>query len=167
MHVHDVFGDTKSDNIWFDINRSPLIGKLDPNTGKVTSWRIPGTEGKHPGAHWIQAEKDGTVWYSETWSQSLIRFNPLTEIFKKMSSGVQGNMALAPDGTIWRTAVARWLALIVKPQKSSRHSRLEISGFQTLMATSSAGMDDILEEGIATGLLMVLFSSTEKPKKSG
>jgi virginiamycin B lyase len=104
VHVHDVFGDTQSENIWFDINRSPFIGKLNPATGKVTSWRIPGTEGKHPGAHWIQAEKDGTVWYSETWSSSLIRFNPLTEMFKKMSSGVQGNMALAPDGTIWRTA---------------------------------------------------------------
>ncbi|MSO20669.1 MAG: hypothetical protein EXQ56_09450 [Acidobacteria bacterium] len=104
VHVHDVFGDTKSDGIWFDINRSPLIGKLDPKSGKVASWKIPGTPSKHPGAHWIQAAPDGTVWYSETWSQSLIHFNPLTEIFRKMSSGVQGNMALAPDGTIWRTA---------------------------------------------------------------
>jgi virginiamycin B lyase len=104
VHVHDVFGDTQSDNIWFDINRSPFIGKLDPRTGNITSWRIPGTPGKHPGAHWIQAEKDGTVWYSETWSSSLIRFDPITQAFEKMSSGVQGNMALAPDGTIWRTA---------------------------------------------------------------
>jgi streptogramin lyase len=104
VHIHDVFGDTKSNKIWFNTNRSPFIGTLDPQTGKIKSWRIPGTPERHPGAHWIQAEKDGTIWYSETWSQSLIRFDPLTETFHKMSSGVQGNMALAPDGTIWRTA---------------------------------------------------------------
>jgi streptogramin lyase len=104
VHVHDVYGDTKSDNIWFTINRSPLIGKLDPKTGKVVSWKTPGTPGKHPGGHWIQVEADGTVWYSETWSQSLIRFDPITAMFHKMHTGVQGNMALAPDGTIWRTA---------------------------------------------------------------
>lgn len=104
VHIHDVFGDTRSNKIWFDINRSPFIGTLDPQNGTIKSWRIPGTPSRHPGAHWIQAEPDGKVWYSETWSQSLIQFDPLTEKFRKMSSGVQGNMALANDGTIWRTA---------------------------------------------------------------
>ena len=102
VHVHDVYGDPQG-NMWFTINRSPLMGKLDPKTGKVTSWRTPGTEGKHPGGHWIQVEKNGTVWYSETWAQNLIRFEPKTETFKVMNTGLQGNMALSPDGTIWRT----------------------------------------------------------------
>ena len=102
VHVHDVAGDPDG-NIWYTINRSPMIGRLDPKTGAVQEWRTPGTEGKHPGGHWIRSTKDGMIWYSETWSQSLIQFDPKTEEFHKMRSGVQGNMALSPDGSIWRT----------------------------------------------------------------
>lgn len=47
---------------------------------------------------------DGMVWYSETWTQNLIRFDPRTEEFHVMHTGVQGNMALAPDGYLWRTS---------------------------------------------------------------
>jgi len=104
VHVHDVNADPQG-NMWFSINRSPFIGKLDPRTGKIASYRTPRTEGKHPGGHWIQVEKDGTVWYSETWAQNLIRFDPRAEKFHLMNTGVQGNMALSlTDGTIWRTA---------------------------------------------------------------
>ena len=39
-NVHDVSGDA-SGNIYFTINRSPFIGRLDPKTGKVTEFRIP------------------------------------------------------------------------------------------------------------------------------
>ena len=104
VQVHDVNGDPQG-NIWFAINRDPFIGKLDPKTGKVTSYRTPGTPGKHPGGHWLQVESDGKVWYSETWAQNLIEFDPKTEKFRLMHTGVQGNMALSTtDGTIWRTA---------------------------------------------------------------
>src|SRR3990172_3645573 len=103
VHVHDVAGDPDG-NIWYTINRSPVIGRLDPKTGAVKEWKTPGTDGRHPGGHWIQSTKDGTIWYSETWSQSLIRFDPKTERFHKMQTGVQGNRGLSPDGSIWRTA---------------------------------------------------------------
>ena len=50
-------------------------------------------------------EPDGKVWYSETWAQNLIEFDPKTEKFRLMHTGLQGNMALsAVDGTIWRTS---------------------------------------------------------------
>ena len=39
VNVHDVAGDADG-AIWFTINRSPFIGRLDPATGKVTSFRI-------------------------------------------------------------------------------------------------------------------------------
>ena len=68
-------------NIWFSINRSPFLGKLDPKTGKVTSYRSPrrrrrrSTEaaipvsrnrpGVHPGLHWMQVDqKTGIVWFT-------------------------------------------------------------------------------------------------------
>lgn len=103
VHVHDVAGDADG-NIWFTINRSPFIGKLDPHTGKIISYRTPMTPGKYPGGHWIQPAKDGTIWYSETWASNLIHFDPRTEKFHVMHTGVQGNMALSPtDGSMWRT----------------------------------------------------------------
>lgn len=40
VNIHDVSGDTEG-NIWFNVNRSPFIGKLDPNTGEVTQYRLP------------------------------------------------------------------------------------------------------------------------------
>jgi streptogramin lyase len=104
VHVHDVYPDPQG-NIWFTINRSPFIGKLDPKTGQVVSYRTPGTPDKHPGGHWLQVEPSGKVWYSETWAQNLIEFDPKTEKFRLMHTGLQGNMALSPkDGTLWRTA---------------------------------------------------------------
>jgi streptogramin lyase len=102
VQIHDVSGDAEG-NIWFTINRSPFIGKLDPKTGKVTSYRVPLTPGKHPGEHWIRVDNAGIVWYSETWSESLGRFDPRTGVFKVWHTGVQGNMAMAPDGSLWRT----------------------------------------------------------------
>ena len=103
VQVHDVAGDAEG-NIWFTVNKSPFIGKLDPKTGKITSYRTPSTPGKHPGEHWIRVDKYGIVWYSETWASSLGRFDPRTETFKLFRTGVQGNMALSPDGSLWRTA---------------------------------------------------------------
>ena len=100
--VHDVAGDREG-NIWFTINRSPFIGKLDPKTGKVTSYRTPTRENIHPGEHWIRVDKNGMVWFSDTWSRSLGRFNPRTEKFDMVYTGLHGNVALAPDGSIWRT----------------------------------------------------------------
>jgi streptogramin lyase len=100
--VHDVAGDAQG-HIWFTINKNPFIGKLDPKTGKVTSYRIPSATGKYPGAHWIRVDKSGIVWYSTTWDPALGRFDPRTETFKVFHTGVGGNIALSPDGSLWRT----------------------------------------------------------------
>ena len=118
VNIHDVAGDTEG-NIWFNINRSPFLGKLDPKTGKVTSYRVPApppmkiktprfpiTEqpGVHPGLHWIQVDKKtGTVWFTDTWSQSLGRLDPRTGDIQLVNTGLFGNVALSPDGqSIWR-----------------------------------------------------------------
>jgi streptogramin lyase len=85
VNIHDVHGDAQG-HIYFNINRSPLIGRLDPQTGQITEYRIPqapepplndprdrylradGTTssptgvfhrnppGVHPGLHWLQVD---------------------------------------------------------------------------------------------------------------
>ena len=118
VNIHDVAGDADG-NIWFSINRSPFLGKLDPKTGKVTSYRVPAPPpmtikpprfpmkeevGVHPGLHWIQVDHEtGTVWFSDTWSQSLGRLDPRTGTIELVNTGLFGNVALSPDGrSIWR-----------------------------------------------------------------
>jgi len=113
VNIHDVAGDAEG-SIWFNINRSPFIGKLDPRTGKVTSYRVPPAPpmkikvpnhpikdppGVHPGLHWIQVDhKTGLVWFSDTWAQALGRFDPRTGDIQQVNTGLFGNVALSPDG---------------------------------------------------------------------
>ena len=113
VNIHDVAGDAEG-SIWFNINRSPFIGKLDPKTGKVTSYRVPPAPpmkikvpnhpikdppGVHPGLHWIQVDhKSGLVWFSDTWAQALGRFDPRTGDIQQVNTGLFGNVALSPDG---------------------------------------------------------------------
>lgn len=101
--IHDVYG-APDGSIWFNTNRSPFIGKLDPKSGKITSYRTPLTEGKHPGGHWLEVDNDGIVWYSENWADNLVRFDPKTAAFRVMRSVAAHNNALShADGTLWRS----------------------------------------------------------------
>jgi virginiamycin B lyase len=102
-NVHDVAGDADG-NIWFTINRSPFIGKLDPTTAKVTTYRVPQADGMHPGLHWIEVAKNGNVWVSDTWSRRQVMLNPRTGEFSTVYTGQHGNLDLAPDGkSLWHT----------------------------------------------------------------
>ena len=122
VNIHDVVGDAEG-NIWFDLNRSPLVGKLDPETGKVTSYRVPkayippGIEpyvdpyteelGMHPGFHGLFFDKNtGYVWFTGTWDRSINRLDPSTGEIKSVITDLHanGNMGLHPDSkSIWRT----------------------------------------------------------------
>jgi len=98
---HDVVGDAEG-NIWYNSNRNPLIGKLDPRSGAVTEYKVPITPGRHTGQHWIAIGKDGKIIFTETWSNNLVRFDPKTGEFAK-APGIGGNKSLDPEGFVWGT----------------------------------------------------------------
>lgn len=91
---HDVVGDAQG-NIWFTSNRNPYIGKLDPRTGVVKEYAVPITPGKHTGSHWMDIAKDGTIFFTESWSNNLVRLDPHSGEMHKMP-GMGGNKGLAP-----------------------------------------------------------------------
>jgi len=112
-NIHDVFGDAEG-QIWFNINRSPFVGKLDPKTGKVVSYRVPDptptmrkprypvseSVGVVPGLHWLQVDhKTGFVWFTDNWSARLLRLDPRTGDIQQVN-GPTGNTELSPDG-LW------------------------------------------------------------------
>ena len=111
--VHDVVADDDG-QIWFTINRSPFIGKLDPQTGKVVTYPVPNAappplhpdqdSSIEPGLHWIDIDRQtGAIWFSWNWAGSLGRLDPRTGDVRVVYTGVSGNMALAPDGeSLWK-----------------------------------------------------------------
>jgi streptogramin lyase len=108
-YSHDVAGDSKG-NIWYTCHRSSYVGRLEPRTGVINEFKLPSTPGAYPGTHWVSIDKNDVAWFSENWAHKITKFDPKTEKFTSVhvadegvplnSAGV-GNMALAPDGTIW------------------------------------------------------------------
>ena len=123
VHIHDVAGDAQG-NVWFNVNRSPFVGMLDPKTGRVTNYRLPepvkpkglveadvdkftDPPGIHPGMHGLFIDKNtGYVYSTGTWHRSIVRIDPKNGEMKAVVTNLtqNGNMALHPDGkSIWRT----------------------------------------------------------------
>lgn len=133
VNIHDVAGD-RDGNIWFTINRSPIIGKLDPKTAKVVSYRVPPVQpprnapkdasgmasAAHPGFQAIYPDKAGIVWFTGTWAHSLGRLDPRTGdiqqvqtdlLFPEEDMAVTHNTGFSPDGSFWKTGhkkIYRW-----------------------------------------------------------
>jgi len=88
-------------NVWFTINRSPFIGKLSQD-GKVTSYRVPITRAvsipASTGYEWITRGSSGIR--KPERNSGTVDPRPVRS---KLAHRVQGNMAMAPDGTLWRT----------------------------------------------------------------
>lgn len=113
---HDVVGDAEG-NIWYDSNREPIIGRMNPRTGAVKEFRVPITPGKHTGQHWLDVAKDGKVIFTETWSNNLGILDPRTGEVQKMP-GIGGNKSLDPDGYVWGTcgqAICKYDPKTAKP----------------------------------------------------
>ena len=99
--VHDLYPDA-SGNIWYTSHLSRNLGRLDPHTGIVTEYQTPLTSGAPPGTHHVLVQKDGTVLFSENWSNKLLKFNPRAEQFTELSiDSFAGDFGLAPDGSVW------------------------------------------------------------------
>ncbi|OFW39073.1 MAG: hypothetical protein A3J28_06630 [Acidobacteria bacterium RIFCSPLOWO2_12_FULL_60_22] len=112
LFPHDAWGDSEG-YLWYSSHRAPYIGKLDPRTGKVTEYRVPGTPGAHPGTHWIRwDDKRKVIWLTQNWAHQIIKFDPRTEQFAitrlpnldvPLNRPMGGNWGLHPDGSLWAT----------------------------------------------------------------
>ena len=107
---HDVHGDSQG-KIWYTPHRSPYIGALDPQTGKVEEHRLPNTPGALPGTHRVWVDERDIVYVSENWAHNLTRFDPQTKTFKQfhfeeagpLNSPGFSNFAMDPSGYVYET----------------------------------------------------------------
>jgi virginiamycin B lyase len=79
------------------------LGQLDPATGKVQEWAMPGGARSMPYA--VTADDRGRLWVSETGGPTkLVGFDPATQRFfasVPVSAGIRHMMYDAKTGTMW------------------------------------------------------------------
>lgn len=97
-------------NVWFGEMSTNLLGRLDPSTGAVTTWRPP--NGRN-GIMQTVVGADGGIWFTEQNANYIGRFDPTTQTFRTYSlaqvdghtSGPQ-DLAFDPSGKLWFTEVS-------------------------------------------------------------
>jgi virginiamycin B lyase len=87
--------------VWFtEAHAAGSIARLDPATGAVTEFDVPGLPRQ------LAIAADGAVWFTERFDpQGVGRFDPVTErvtIFPLTAVGPE-DIAAAPDGSMWFT----------------------------------------------------------------
>ncbi len=92
---HDVIVDEHG-SAWFSDFGDQTVGKLDPETGKVTEWDVPKPKPNAPdGMLDIEEAFDGTMWLGMMYQGGIAKFDPKTEKFRIYTSPPMLN----PDGT--------------------------------------------------------------------
>jgi virginiamycin B lyase len=99
----------RDDNtIFFTDYRDGNLGKIDISIGAAVLFASPGGPESNPEG--LTITPDGMVWYAESGLEpnTVIRFNPTTSTFAKVSlpagGGTVGNMVAAPDGRVFFTS---------------------------------------------------------------
>ena len=89
------------DSIYYTDYPRGMLGRLDPQSGKVTEWPSPGGPKSEP--YGIVFAK-GAIWYSESGTRpnTIVRFDPKTERFQTWAIPSGGyivrKMDVTPDG---------------------------------------------------------------------
>lgn len=99
--------DVTSDGmVWYGDYRRGHLGRLDPNTGEVTEWPLPGGSDSRPYA--LAADDADRIWVVETGVQpnQFVGFDPRTESFTSVpvesGGGTVRHMYFDPDSNaIW------------------------------------------------------------------
>lgn len=107
--AHDVAVDHNG-NVWFSDDLIPgrTLGKLDPRTGKVTSFSLPTKEGTSVGTHGILIAPSGNLWITDETEGTLLMFDTETEKFTRFPTPpgkprAGGTVCLDSKGRPWAT----------------------------------------------------------------
>jgi streptogramin lyase len=82
--LHDSVA-AKDGNVYFSDNTFPerTIGRLDPRTGRVTSFKLDDGKGIASRTHGAIPDRDGNVWFNNGSDGTIIKFDPATESFTR------------------------------------------------------------------------------------
>jgi virginiamycin B lyase len=60
--------------IWYTGQFANTLGRIDPKTGKIEEFKLPGKAGPHG----LVADKDGNIWYTGNFASHIGKLNPKT-----------------------------------------------------------------------------------------
>ncbi len=94
--------------IWFTELQFGKLGMIDPETGNVLELSVPAVLGNPEDLHGIVVMPDGTVWFTSSGANALIRYSPSTATFTFFRLSLPGSnpFGLARDraNNLWFTA---------------------------------------------------------------
>ncbi len=96
---------TPDDVIWYTDYARGFLGRLEPQTGRVTECASPGGRNSQP--YGIANTSDGVIWYSESGVQpnTMVRFDPADGSFQSWpipsGGGVVRHIVAAPNDDVW------------------------------------------------------------------
>ena len=133
--AHDAIVD-RDGYIWFtdQINPERTIGKLDPKTGRVWGYKLPGKEGRSVGTHGLEIDPEGNVWFTNGEEGTLTKFDPKTEQFVRYpqpeSHSPVGSTVVEIDskGNVWTVTAAGAAMLDRKTGKYSDYRSVTPGG---------------------------------------
>lgn len=101
----------KDGNIYFSDADSPerTVGKIDPETGRVTSYMLPDKNGVAVGTHGAAVAPDGTIWLTNQTERTMLQFDPRTEKFQRYPRATSmaragGTIAVDSQGDVWTSS---------------------------------------------------------------
>jgi streptogramin lyase len=112
IQPHDVMLDHDG-TVWYSDFGQMFLGKMDPNTGKVTQYPIPETKKGYPvGTLNLEIDKDNNPWIGVMYQSAIAKFDRKTETFKTWSTpkewdtdaGQLGHLAIEgtpTDNKVW------------------------------------------------------------------
>lgn len=113
---HDVILDSQG-TAWYSDFGSQYIGKVDPQTGKVTEYPVPEYKANFPrGGLDLELDKTGNIWLGMMLQGGIVKFDPKTEKFQQfpLPPGINSDVAqqamVMPirydvDGKVWMNNV--------------------------------------------------------------
>ena len=101
----------KDGNVYFSDNTYPerTIGRLDPRTGRVTSFKLEDANGLASRTHGAIPDPNGAIWFNNGTDGTIIRFDPATESFRrfpKPAGGLRagGHIEIDSKGNLFTSA---------------------------------------------------------------
>jgi streptogramin lyase len=96
--------------IWYADFLAPVVGRLDPRTGRVKEWPLPLVKpGFEPGSLCLKVGPDGNIWIARSFQGAVARFDPKTEKVTTWSEPTEyrnihsrvSYLAPTPQGKVW------------------------------------------------------------------
>jgi streptogramin lyase len=106
---HDVVVDSQG-MVWYDDFALPLLGRMDPATGKVKEWPLPVLKPGFPeGSLDLELDRDGNPWIARVFQAGISKFDKQTEKVASWTIPPEYNnphtrtafLALANQGFVW------------------------------------------------------------------